>query len=187
MIRPEMIPASMPPPFQGFPGGLSAAVATGNLPLGFFNAPFNPNFANNHIFQQAAAAASTANAAPKPAIPYGAPQGFPAAPNGLSPLPSSSKISDQNRHKIHELKTEGSPVVASISSSPAMTRSITAGTSGNPMDLLSLRQTPRSNVPPPPVNTAPLVQGAPLNLQQTMMFRHVSHPSNLCQHQSSPF
>lgn len=79
---------------------------------------------------------------------------------------------DPNRHKIHELKTEGPPVVAQIPASTQMPgRSITAGTSGNPMDLLSLRPMPRS-VAPPPAAPAPMAPGAPLNLHQ-MMFGHV--------------
>ena len=117
-------------------------------------------------------------AAHKPQIP-----GFPSLANpvnGLSPIPSSSKLSADNsgnRHKLHELKTDTSAsstgASTSIGSSGAVQgRSITAGTSGNPMDILLRPQVPRplSAAPSPAAGNLPSALGM---IQQQMLLRGV--------------
>uniref|UniRef100_A0A914YTG0 Uncharacterized protein n=1 Tax=Panagrolaimus superbus TaxID=310955 RepID=A0A914YTG0_9BILA len=190
--------------FSGFPTGIPSAATAGAIPPSlFFSAQFNPNFATNPIFQQAAAAAASvaSQQQPKPPPPQMQfpPQGFPPN-NGLSPIPSSSKVlppqqqqqQDLNRqHKIHELqsiKTEVSPSIPTSSSTALPGRSITAGTSGNPMDLLNLRpMSQRPPLGPPPLSAIPtapnpLSQGAQFNfLQQQLMFRHMFPGGDLSQ------
>jgi DNA-directed RNA polymerase subunit RPC12/RpoP len=211
-IPPPSMPTNIPPisaasiasAFSGFPGGIPAAGAI--PPSLFFNTQFNPNFATNPLFQQAAAAAAVAATPPKPQqMPFPTPQGFPPN-NGLSPIPSSSKVHpqqqqqqqhDPNRqHKIHELQSiKAEP--SSISSATIPGRSITAGTSGNPMDLLNIRSMQRPIVPqqqqqqqqhPQRPSTAaattPLMQGTQQQinfLQQQMMLSHMFPGGDLSQ------
>jgi hypothetical protein len=202
-IPPPSMPTNIPPisaasiasAFSGFPGGIPAAGAI--PPSLFFNTQFNPNFTTNPLFQQAAAAAAVAATPPKPQkqMPFSSPQGFPPN-NNLSPIPSSSKVHpqqqqqqqqhDPNRqHKIHELQSiKAEPSSIPLSSATIPGRSITAGTSGNPMDLLNIRPMQRPIVPqqqhpqqpPPTAATTPLMQGTQQQinfLQQQMMLRHM--------------